>query len=164
MERLSHLFVIKMFKTGKKIYEAPLVQFESASEENSYTPDIRNAEEVFEACNDYFRAGYITKALELLYSAMQTDTASNERLNLLSRVFTAYLNEQSELHQTMFEYLPPQFRSDLNILTQIWHGFEQAVSVYQSTASEDALDKLTQYIELTGFSKSALKTVLINHT
>ena len=162
MERLSHLFVVKMCKTGKKIKEAPLIQFETVSEEYSYTFDINNPEDVFEACNDYFRAGLITKANELLYSAMLTYAGFNEKLNLLYRLFVAYLNERRELHQTMFEYLPPQFRSDLNILTQIWSGFEQAVSVYHSTGSKEALDKLTQYMELTGFSKSALRTALVS--
>ncbi len=160
MERLSHLFVMQMKRTGKSVFEAPLIEYQPINTGADNNIDLNNPSHVFDQCNMYFCANQITNAHRLLDSAMSTDCAKDERIRLLARLFVAYLNERSELPQTMFEYLHPEFRTDLNILTQIWNGFEQAVMIYHETQSEEALNKLTQYMNLTGFSKSALRTAI----
>ena len=161
MERLSHLFVIKMKRIGKKIEYAPIKEIRSRED---HPPDLKLSEpdQIYNECNALFCENQITNAQRLLNKAMISSSVSksDERLMLLNRVFTAYLNERSELARTLFEYLPREYRSDLNILTSIWSGFEQIVRIYQDNKNDESLDKLTQYINLTGFSRNALRTAM----
>lgn len=159
LERLSHLFVVKMENLGKNIEYAPIREIRSR-EDGSCTYELSDPDRIYEECNSLFRVNQITKAQRLLNEAMDTASISDGRLKLLNRVFTAYLNERSELAQTMFEYLPLEYRGDLNILTSIWGGFEQIVKIYRDSKDNEALDKLTQYINLTGFSRNALRTAM----
>ncbi len=159
MERLSHLFVTKMEIYGKNVFYAPLLEIKSY-ETDPYDMVLNDPDQVYNECNALFRENQITKAQRLLDKAMQTMCASDERLMLLNRVFTAYLNERSELGQTMLEYLPKEYRSDLDILTSIWSGFEQIVKIYIDSKDDKALEKLSQYLKLTGFSRNALRTAM----
>lgn len=160
MERLSHLFVIKMRQAGKNIYEVPLKELKTTSIISDFSINLNNPEKVFDSCNEMFMKNQITNAHRLLDSAMKSGSSEDERIRLLARLFTAYLNERNEVSRTMFEYLPEGFRTDLVILSQIWNGFEQVVKVHTEYNTEETLDKLTRYITMTGFSKPALRTAM----
>ena len=150
-----------MERIGKKIEYAPIKEIRSRED---HPPDLKLSEpdQIYNECNALFCENQITNAQRLLNKAMISSSVSksDERLMLLNRVFTAYLNERSELARTLFEYLPREYRSDLDILTSIWSGFEQIVRIYQDNKNDESLDKLTQYINLTGFSRNALRTAM----
>ncbi len=160
LERLSHLFITKKKSAGLNIVEAPIIELDSQKWDAHNEPGLDDASHVFDVCNELYQNNRISRISEVLEEALKGPAASDEKLRLLARMIIASQNERCEAPMTMFEYLQPEFRTDLNMLTQIWNGFEQAVKAYHDVGSEESLNKLTQYINLTGFSKPAMRTAL----
>lgn len=160
MERLSHLFIMYNKYLEKQIVEVPLIEYSSKDWSPKDECDLLDADKVYEACNRLFCINQITKCKNLLSEAISSGLELNNRLNILSHVFIAAQNEQKNLPQTMFEYLPVHFRDNLDILTDIWSGFEKTVGIYLANQSEANLNKLNEYIHLTSFSDTALKIAM----
>ncbi len=160
LERMTHLFIMNKKKEGLKIIEAPIIELDSKKWSAHNESDLNDATHVFNVCNELYDQNQISRISELLNVALNEYAITDDRLCVLARMIVASHNERCEVPQTMFEYLPAQFRSNLVILTDIWSGFEQAVKLYYENQTNETLEKLDKYMSLTGFSKSALRTAL----
>ncbi len=160
MERLSHLYIMYKKSQGYKVIEAPIIKLSSEKWLPEHECDLSDNNEVYDACDRLYRAEQITKANNLLGAAIDSGLKPDKRLSLLIRLSNAALDEQSVLSRSMYEYLPGEFRENLDILTAIWDKFEMIVGIYIRTRDELSLDKLTEYIRLTGFSNIALKAAI----
>ena len=160
MERLSHLYIMHKAEHGATIAEYPITELSSEKWSPESECDLKDPNEVFEACDRLFRINQITKCNNVLGAALNSGLITDNRLDILNRVLTAALIEEASDPESMFEYLPSNFRSDLTILTEIWSGFEKVVKLFITDDNETNKNKLTEYMYLTGFSEHALKAAM----
>lgn len=160
MERLSHLFVMRKQRDGSKVAEAELVDIRSKDWEPENACDFTDLDEVFNTCDRLYKVNQIIRCNNVLGVALRNGGDKDERLRTLSEILIASILERMELPVTMHEYLPEEFRGSLEILIEIWNGFKTIASLNYETRSEESLNKLTQYIKLTNFSKIALREAI----
>lgn len=157
MERLTHLFVSKKKREGLKIVEAELIDLRSEEWEPDNECAFDDTDSVFEACNRLYKANQIIKCNNVLGIALRRGVSKDERLSTLSEVLITSVKERMEIPRSMHEYLPIEYRCDLEILIDIWKGFKSIVKLHSEMNTDFTLEKLTEYIRLTGFSKIALR-------
>ena len=160
MERLSHLYIMYKKSQGYNVIEVPVTKLSTEKWLPEHECDLSNSNEVYNACNRLYCADQITKSNNLLGVAIDSGLRPDERLSAFIRLSEAALDEQSALPRSMYEYLPKEFRENIDILTEIWSKFEMIVGIYFRTRDDRSLDKLTEFIKLTGFSDIALKAAI----
>lgn len=158
-ERMSHMFVCKKMDAGYEVYEAPLMHLDS--EEWSYANecDLRDPEQVWTACSRLYATNQITKCCNVLGAAMKGVCSKDERLNILSEVMTIGILERRECEETMHEYLPEGMKANLDILIQTFQGYKQIVQLFMKQKSQEALELMNDYKNLTGFSNVVTREV-----
>ncbi len=159
-ERLSHLFVMKMIRDGKKVVEAPLVDLRSDEWDCKKECDYSDTDAVFDTCDRLYRAGQITKCCNVLGESVRRGGKKDERLNRLSRVLTTGIIERRELPLTMHEYLPEELRKDLSTLLYVWDAFEKALDAYMTLKNDQSEKILEDCLHMTGFSKVAMREAM----
>ena len=159
-ERLSHLFVMKMIRAGKKVIEAPLIDLRSEEWDCKKECDYSNYDKVFEACNSLYKAGQITKCCNVIGESVRLGGKKDERIKKLSEVLVTGIIERGSLSLTMHEYLPVQFRSDLTNLLYVWDALKKAISTYMALKNDESAKLLEDILSLTHFSKIARQEAL----
>ena len=154
-ERLSHLFVMKMIRDGKKVVEARLVDLRSDEWDCKKECDYSNYDDVFEACDRLYRAGQITKCCNVIGKSVRLGGKEDERIKSLSEVLVAGILERGSLPLTIHEYLPEQFRTDLSTLIYIWNALKKAIQTYITLNNKESADLLEGILGMTHFSKVA---------
>ncbi len=153
LERLTHLYVMKKRRQGLTILEVPITNLKSSD----WTPksediDLTDPEQVYESCNSLYKEGWIGRACTLLTEARKKG-ALDERLELLDVILGLGQMERAYLTATMYEYLPPELRSDLAALAHTYESFRKVIRLYINKKGDEAEALLRGYIELTHFSK-----------
>lgn len=156
-ERLSHLFVMKMIRDGKKVVEAPLVDLRSDEWDCKKECDYSDTDAVFDTCDRLYRSRQITKCCNVAGESVRRGGKKDDRIRMLSRILTIGIIERREIPLTMHEYLPEHFRSDLNTLLYIWETFEKALQTYIRFENEQSAAMLEECMKLIGFSKVAMR-------
>ncbi len=159
-ERLSHLFVMKMIRDGKKVVEAPLKDLRSEEWDCKKECDYRDLDAVFETCDRLYKTHQITKCCNVVGESVRRGGNKDPRIATLSEVMVTGILERRELSLTMHEYLPEQFRTDLNTLMYIWDAFKKALQTYMVLKNEESSKLLEEILALTHFSNVAKKEVL----
>ena len=159
-ERLSHLFVMRMIRDGKKVVEAPLKDLRSDDWDCKKECNYDDLNEVFETCDRLYKAHQITKCCNVVGESVRRGGNSDPKIAGLSEVMVAGIVERRELPKTMHEYLPEQFRSDLNTLLYIWDALKKALQTYMSLKNEESSKLLEDILALTHFSNVARKEAL----
>ena len=157
MERLTHLFVARKKRDGFKIAEADIVDLRS----DKWTPEgecsYSDFDEVYKACNRLYKSDQIIRCNNVMGVALRNGAEKDDRLRTLSELLITSIKERQEIPESMHEYLPKEFRSDIGILIDIWNGLKKIVKLHYDMKNEMTMKKLTEYIELTGFSKVAVR-------
>ena len=161
-ERLSHLFVMKMERAGKKIVSAPLTDLRSDEWDVKKECDYSSADDIFSACDRLYKARQITKCCNVLGEAMRGDCRDDETIKKLSEIFIIGIKEKREEKLTMHEYLPEHFRTDLKTLLYVWTGFEKALETHLKVNTPESQKLLEDMIAMTGFGKTALREAAVH--
>ena len=159
-ERLSHLFVMKMIRDGKKVVEAPLKDLRSEEWDCKKECDYGDLDAVFETCDRLYKAHQITKCCNVIGESVRRGGNKDPRIAALSEVMVTGILERRELTLTLHEYLPVQFRTDLNTLLYIWDAFKKALQTYMALKNVESSRLLEDILSLTHFSNVAKKEVL----
>lgn len=159
-ERLSHLFVMKMIRDGKKVVEAPLMDLRSEEWDCKKECNYDDLNKVFDTCDRLYKAHQITKCCNVVGESVRRGGNNDPRIAALSEVMVTGILERRELTLTMHEYLPEQFRKDLNTLLYIWEAFKKALQTYMTLRNEESSKLLEDILALTHFSNVAKKEVL----
>lgn len=159
-ERLSHLFVMKMIRDGRKVVEAPLKDLRSEEWDCKKECDYNDFDAVFETCDRLYKAHQITKCCNVIGESVRRGGNKDPRIAALSEVMVTGILERRELTLTLHEYLPVQFRTDLNTLLYIWDAFKKALQTYMALKNEESSKLLEDILSLTHFSNVAKKEVL----
>jgi len=154
-ERLSHLFVMKMIRDGRKVAEAPLVDLRSGEWDCKTECDYSDPDDVFAACDRLYRASQITKCCNVVGEAVSRGLKTDERIRTLSEIMVAGILERGSDPVTMHEYLPEQFRTDLNTLIYIWNALKKALITFMELNSSESGALLEQIVNMTHFSSIA---------
>lgn len=155
-ERLSHLFVMKMAKEGKKIVEARLNELKSNDWKVQDECNLSNPMEVYEACERLYAEGKITQCQNVLGAAMKTEASNNDIIKGLSELFATGIMERRSGQLTMHEYLPVEWRKDLNTLINSYNALQMSVDLLSKNANAESIGIFKEYIKNTNFSNVAV--------
>ncbi len=159
-ERLSHLFVMKMKASGKKVIEAEIVDLQSSDWDPESECDTGDFDAVWNACDRLYQARQITRCHRVLSAAIHKGGENDDRLKALLDVMVTGTLERAELPQTMHEYLPKELRFDLATLLATYDGFKKVLLLWDSRGDEASGKLLSDYMALTHFSKVAARRIL----
>ncbi len=155
-ESLSHLFVMKMIRDGKRVIEIPLIEYESEKWKYEEACNYENPDEVFNTCNSLYKQDKILQCAQVVSYYEANKYPPENRIHKLSQILFASQMERAELPQTMHDYLPKEFRSDINTLMYIWGALETAVKTHLIVNNSDSAAALKDFLELTHFSDIAV--------
>ncbi|MCR5178423.1 MAG: DUF4422 domain-containing protein [Lachnospiraceae bacterium] len=159
-ESLSHLFVTKQERQGKKVRQAELVDLKSVDWGAEKECDLCDWAAVWDACDQLYRQRQITKCQRLLGEAVHRGGLQDERLKLLYDTLVTGIVEGREQPLTMHEYLPQEFRGDLDTLTAAYDGFRRIVLLWHERDDDETAKLLSDYMKLTHFSTIAVSYII----
>ena len=159
-ERLSHLFVMRMIRDGKKVVEVPIMDLRSEEWDCKKACDYSDQDEVFNTCDSLYKARQILRCCNVVGESVRRGGNKDPRIAKLSEVMVTGILERRELPLTMHEYLPIQFKSDLNTLLYIWDALKKALQTYILLKNEESSKMLDDILALTHFSNVAQKEAL----
>lgn len=150
-ERLSSLFVEKKRIEGAKVIDAPFRDLRS----KGWTPEdecnLADFDRVYEACEKYYKQDNITRCRNLVAGALDNGGINDDRIRDLALLFKAALEEQRVLPQTIFEYLPDDWKNSLSTLRQMYSSLGGILKL-ASGGSEQAINMYREFIASTGLS------------
>ena len=159
-ERLSHLFVMKMIRDGKKVIEAPLINLSSGEWDCKGECDYNDFDDVYEACERLYKAGQITKCCNVIGESVRQNGKSDDRIKALSEIMVTGILERGNEVLSMHEYLPQNFRTDLNTLIYIWNALKKSLKTFMDLGNDESASLLDGVLKLTHFSKTAQKEAI----
>ncbi len=155
-ESLSHLFVMKLIRDGKKVVEVPLLQLKSNNWIREEACDYNNPDTVIDTCNSLYKQGKILQCSQIISYYETNRYPKDMRITKISQILFVSQEEQRVLPQTMHDYLPKAFRSDIYTLTYTWTALEKAVKTHLSFNNIESSDILRDFLDLTHFSDIAV--------
>lgn len=158
-ERCSSLFVEKKIRDKARVIKAQFRDLKSESWEPEMECDLGDYHAVFDRCCDFFIKNQIAKCRNMVAGALRHDGINDPRIRQLAGVFRAALAEQRALSMTMFEYLPMEWRRDLNTVMSAYNGLENLVLVLSRDFSQANESVFLQFMKMTGFSDIVLLEV-----
>ena len=158
-ERLTHFYIMKKIREGRKFVEAPLLNLKSDSWKAEEVCDLSDPDAVFDTCNQYYKDRKITQCFRLMREAIKRGIVRNEKLSAAWDVLAGGVYEMGEYAQSMHDYLPYDLRSDLTVLIKTYRGLEMAVYLYFIKKEMQAKELLEQYLSLTHFSVMVLERI-----
>ncbi len=160
MERLSHFFVMREMKAGKKVVECQVKNYSNHAWSPEDECDVKNMDEVYTACNRLYDEGLITKCCNVLGEAMKYGAQSDARLNPMANVLYAGIYERMRAQTTMYEYLPDELKKDLSTLCNSFEQFTQMVVAYVNNPTDEVKALFQNYLQVTGFSMILVDYIL----
>lgn len=157
-ERLTTLFVEKMKRAGKKVLEYPFKDYRS----NEWVPEaeceLSDFDAVISACDKYYLKDDISKSRRLVAGALNNGGVKDVRIRDRALLFKAGIDEQKELPVTMFEYLPVQWKKDLNTLLSAYQGLGNIINALNVNPTNEIVAMFREFISATGFSSIVIKS------
>lgn len=158
-ERMTSLFIEKKKRQGAVVHEVPHKEFRS----NNWTPeqecDLSDYDEVYQRCALYFDKNDITKCRRLVAGALNHGGQKDARIQKLTILFKIALEEQKVLPETLFDYLPLQWRSNLETVLATIDGFSTIVTLMYVNQTPEVVTMFDEFITRTGFSDVAIDTI-----
>ena len=162
MERLSHFFVMRMIRDGKKVVEREVRNYSK----HAWTPtdecDVTDFDAVYDACNRLYDAGQITKLCNVLGEAMKHGAEKDVRLNRISDVLYGGILERMQSQISMYEYLPAEMKSDLETLCTSFDQLKQITILYAQNPTDEMKQLFANYLGTTGYSMILVNYILEN--
>lgn len=162
MERLSHFFVKRMIRDGKKVVECEVKNYST----HVWTPtdecDVKDFESVYEACNRLYDARQITKCCNVLGEAEKFGAGQDGRLNRLSDVLYGGILERVQSQITMYEYLPLEMKDTLEHLCESFEQLRQMVTLYAQNPTDEMKQLFANYLATTEYSMILVNYILDN--
>jgi len=155
-ERLSSLFVEKKRAEGCSVIEVPFSDLRSKDWCPEDECDLSDFDAVYSACQKYYLNHNITRCRNLVAGALNHNGITDKRIESLARLFQAAIREQRILPQTMYEYLPEQWKSDLDTLMSAYNGLRTIVGLAKTNSTPEVQSMYKEFINATGFSKIAI--------
>ncbi len=162
MERLSHLFVMRMKRDGKKVAEREVKNYSKHAWVPTDECDVTNFDAVYEACNRLYDASQITKLCNVLGEAMKHGAEKDPRLSRMSDVLYGGILERMQSQITMYEYLPAEMKDSLEHLCESFDQLKQMVSLYAQNPTDEMKQLFANYLGTTGYSMILVNYILDN--
>lgn len=163
-ERLSTLFIEKKKDEGLCVIEAPFTDLRSKGWSPEEECDLGDFDAVYEACRKYYACDNITRCRNLVAGAMKKGGLKDQRIRELASLFHAAIEEQRTLPETMYEYLPSQWKCDLDTLRKAYMGIGTVVNLLHQNKTEEAISIYREFLSSTGFSEIVVKSHCKNYT
>jgi len=154
-ERLTSLFVEKKKLKGARVIEAPFYDLKSKDWTPTDACDVKDPIAVYNTACELYKQEQIMRAGNVVAACLKTGNYSKEVLEL-AEVFGAASAERRVLRETMFEYLPIQWRGDLRTLHQAYMSLKGLVNSILQEETDEKYQMLNQFVEATGFSDVVL--------
>ena len=158
MERLSHFFVRRMMRDGKKVEEREVKNYSKHDWVPSDECDVSDFGAVYEACNRLYDARQITKCCVLMEEAYVCGAENDARLKRIWDVVYAGALERVQSQVTMYEYLPMEMKDTLEHLCESFEQLRQMVTLYAQNPTDEMKQLFANYLATTGYSM-----ILVNH-
>ena len=162
MERLSHLFVMRMKRDGKKVVEREVKNYSKHAWVPTDECDVTNFDAVYEACNRLYDGAQITKLCNVLGEAMKHGAEKDPRLSRMSDVLYGGILERMQSQITMYEYLPNEMKDSLEHLCESFDQLKQMVSLYAQNPTDEMKQLFANYLGTTGYSMILVNYILEN--
>lgn len=160
MERLSHFFVMKAKRDGKKVVECQVNNYSTHAWSPEDECNVKEFDEVDKACKRLYETGQITKCCNVLGEAMKYGAESDTRLMRYANVLYAGIYERMRAQTTMYEYLPDELKKDLSTLCNSFEQFTQMVVAYVNNPTDEVKALFQNYLQVTGFSMILVDYIL----
>ena len=156
-ERLSSLFVEKKIREGARVYEAPFRDLRSKTWSPEDECDPGDFDAVYKACEKFYLADDITKCRLMVAEAIKNGGINDNRMRTLLYLFRAAVKEQSLYTETFLEYLPQQWKKDLNTLVSAFEGVGVLAKILSGGVNPEAKAMYDEFMNATGFSEAVFK-------
>lgn len=157
-ERLTSIFIEKKKRQGANIIEIPHKEFKSNNWQPEDECDVADFKAVMESCRKYYALDDISKCRRLVAAALNKGGIDNDDMRDLAMLFKTALDEQKTLRETMFEYLPEQWKKDMDTLLSAFRALSNIMITIDNTDNSEAKAMLTQFVQATGFSREAINS------
>ncbi len=151
-ESLTNAFIMKLLDEGKKIVEVPIIQLKSSSWNPEKICDYSNTDDIYKKCSMYFKQNRIGYCCDIIGEADKRGVLFDKRLRDLSNLLTLGIYEREQLQVTLYEYLPYEFRSSLDILIEVYNGLRKALFLYFTCPGTETAKLIHDYIHRVRFS------------
>ena len=162
MERLSHFFVKRMIRDGKKVVEREVKNCSTHAWAPADECDVKDFDAVCAACDRLYEARQITKCCNVLGEAEKYGADKDERLSRLSDVLYGGILERMQSQITMYEYLPPEMKDSLEHLCESFGQLKQMVTLYAQNPTDEMKQLFANYLGTTGYSMILVNYILEN--
>ena len=156
-ERLSSLFVEKKIKEGAKVIEAPFRDLRSKTWNPENECDLSDYDAVYEVCKKYYLADDITKCRLMVAETLKKGGINNPKIRLLLYLFRAGVAEQKEYDKTLFEYLPDDYKKDLDTIVSVFEGMMNLVKILSISINDESRRLFNEFMKTTGFTEIVFK-------
>lgn len=163
-ERLSSLFVEQKRAEGMRVLEAPFRDLRSKGWSPEEECDLGDFDEVYKACQKYYACDNITRCRNLVAGALKNGGVKDSRICELANLFHAAIEEQRTLPETMYEYLPSQWKSDLETLRKAYTGLGTVTGLLHQNKSDEVVTMFREFLTSTGFSEIVIRSHCKNYT
>ena len=160
MERLSHFFVKRMIRDGKKVEEREVKNYSSHAWAPTDECDVKDVDAVYEACNRLYDAKQITKLCNVLGEAEKYGAGKDPRLSRISDVLYGGILERMQSQITLYEYLPSEMKDTLEHLCDSFDQLKQMVTLYAQNPTDEMKQLFANYLATTGYSMILVNYVL----
>lgn len=162
MERLSHFFVMRTIRDGKRVVECEVKNYSKHAWIPTDECDVTDFDAVYEACNRLYDAAQITKLCNVLGEAMKHGAEKDARLNRISDVLYGGILERMQSQITMYEYLPAEMKDSLENLCASFDQLKQMVALYAQNPTDEMKQLFANYLQTTGYSMILVNYILEN--
>lgn len=161
-EFLTSVFVEKISQNGGKVIEKPIIQLKSENKNILGVCDISDENSVYNECNKLYSQGLIRQCVALFEKALEYGSIDfqKEKNRNLYEIFMFQSKERNCIPLVMTDYLPYDYRKNLDVLLNIYGTLKKFIYLYIESPSSELLKKLQFFISYTGFSSIVVVGVL----
>ncbi len=156
-ERLSSLFVEKIIREGKKVFKAPFKDLRTKGWSPEDECDLSNHNLVYEKCRRFYDMDDISKCRLMVAATLDKGGIYNPKLRTLLYLFRAAMKEQNEYDKTLFEYLPDEYKKDLDTLVSMFEGVINLVKILSQGITSEGVKIFRDFMGTTGFTKEVFE-------
>ena len=156
-ERISSLFIEKKKLEGAKVYEAPFRDLKTKKWSPEEECDLTNFNLVYESCKKFYEADDITKCRLMVAATLDRGGIYDPKISNLLYLFRAAIKEQKLYEKTMFEYLPNEYKKDLDTLVSMFEGVINLVKILSQGITSEGKKIFGDFMGVTGFTKEVFE-------